>query len=193
MHGGADRRKAVASPRQLSVARMVPIARRIARAGAGRLAVYRLLNSGRGASGEPIPVEDAGRAIDQLVEFYGGGLPVCLVGHSLGGRAAVFAAAGRPEVRSVVALAPWFTASDDPGSLGDREVLFVHGTRDWVASPNRAVDVADRIRRTTPVRFVMVEGAGHAMVRRHAYFSGAASDWALRTLDGARRRAELLH
>jgi hypothetical protein len=46
--GGSRRRRMMVSPAQLSVLRMVPIARRAARAGKGRLAVYRLLNSVRG-------------------------------------------------------------------------------------------------------------------------------------------------
>lgn len=46
LHGGASRRGSpMVSPAQLSVLRMVPIARRIARAGRGRLAVYRLTRS----------------------------------------------------------------------------------------------------------------------------------------------------
>ena len=49
LHGGASRREnMMVSPTQLSVLRMIPIARSIARAGRGRLAVFRLLNSRRG-------------------------------------------------------------------------------------------------------------------------------------------------
>ena len=49
LHGGASRRESMmVSPTQLSVLRMIPIAKRIARAGRGRLAVSRLLNSRRG-------------------------------------------------------------------------------------------------------------------------------------------------
>ena len=48
LHGGAGRGSRRVSPAQLSVLRMVPVAGRIARAGTGRLAVYRLLNSHRG-------------------------------------------------------------------------------------------------------------------------------------------------
>ena len=184
MHGGAPRRRAMVSRRQLSVLRMVQIARRIARAAAGRLAVFRMLNSSRNWDGEQTPVDDAERAIEQVGDLYGEDVPVCLVGHSLGGRAAVFAAARRPEVRSVIALAPWFAAEDDPGGLGNRAVLFVHGSRDRIASPDRAIAVADRIRRTSPVRFVMVENGGHAMVRHHALFSAAAAEWTLQTLGG---------
>ena len=49
LHGGASRRDQTAvSPTQLSVLRMLPVAARIAHAGRGRLAVFRLLNSTRG-------------------------------------------------------------------------------------------------------------------------------------------------
>ncbi len=49
LHGGAGRRRTMmVSPTQLSVLRMVPIARRIARARRGDLAVWRLLNTVRG-------------------------------------------------------------------------------------------------------------------------------------------------
>src|SRR4051812_42709123 len=99
------------SPTQLSVLRMIPIARRIARAGRGRLAVFRLLNSHRGWDATHTPVHDARWALDRVAEELGAHLPTCLVGHSLGGRAALLAAA-RPDVRSVVALAPWVYPTD---------------------------------------------------------------------------------
>jgi hypothetical protein len=87
LHGGASRREnMMVSPTQLSVLRMIPIARRIARAGKGRIAVYRLLNSRRGWDTRHTPVHDANWALDQMPD-----LPTCLVGHSLGGRAAILA------------------------------------------------------------------------------------------------------
>jgi pimeloyl-ACP methyl ester carboxylesterase len=180
MHGGASRRRSMmVSPTQLSVLRMVPIAKRIAHEGGGRLAVFRLLNSVRGWDSSHTPVKDAWWALGEIGERLGAELPACLVGHSLGGRAAVFAAAAKPEVRRVVALAPWFAPADDPGDLGDREVFFVHGSRDRIAVPSRARTVADRIaRRGTPVRFELVEGARHAMLRHSSRFTDAAADWA---------------
>src|SRR3954464_1122045 len=78
LHGGASRRDHPAvSPTQLSVLRMVPIARRIARAGRGRLAVVRLLNSVRGWDTRHTPVEDVRWALEQLHAEYGG-LPTSL-------------------------------------------------------------------------------------------------------------------
>ena len=56
LHGGANRPgNPMVSPTQLSVIRMVPVARRVARAGRGRLAVLRLLNSVRGWDAERTP------------------------------------------------------------------------------------------------------------------------------------------
>src|SRR5947209_14700321 len=106
LHGGASRRaNMMVSPAQLSVLRMIPIARRIARLVPKRLAVFRVLNSRRGWDAHHTPVADAEWALDCARERVGRDLPACLVGHSLGGRAALLTA-GRPEVRSVVALAP---------------------------------------------------------------------------------------
>jgi pimeloyl-ACP methyl ester carboxylesterase len=184
LHGGAARREnAMVSPTQLSVLRMVPIARRIARAGKGRLAVFRLLNSRRGWDTTHTPVRDASWAMDAMADRLGDAVPVCLAGHSLGGRAALLAA-GRPEVRGVVALAPWVYATDAPRGLsGDERILIVHGDRDRVASPERARAVADRL----GAEFVVVEGGRHAMLAHHGTFSGLAAQWCVATLlTGAR-------
>lgn len=115
LHGGGSRPgKMSVSPAQLSVLRMIPIAKRAARVGRGRLAVFRLLNSTRGWDTTHTPVDDARWALDEIAERLGARLPTCLVGHSLGGRAALLAA-GAPEVRSAVALAPWVLPTDPSG------------------------------------------------------------------------------
>lgn len=187
LHGGASRHDGAAvSPTQLSVLRMVPIARRIARAGRGRLAVFRLLNSARGWDTRHTPVDDVAWALDELRERFGEELPVCLVGHSLGGRAAILSAGG-PGVRSVVALAPWVYESDGGTSLpADRQILVVHGDRDRVASPARSALVAESLRRSTQVGYVRVSGGGHAMLRHGPVFDRAAADFATATLLGDR-------
>lgn len=187
LHGGASRRDGTAvSPTQLSVLRMVPIARRIARAGRGRLAVFRLLNTTRGWDTRHTPVDDVAWALGQLRERFGRDLPVCLVGHSLGGRAALLSA-DRPGVRSVVALAPWLYESDgDTGVPADRRVLFVHGTEDRVASPRRSAVVAEALRRSTQVGYLRVTGGEHAMLRHGRVFDRAAADFATATLLGDR-------
>ena len=80
------------SPTQLSVLRMVPIARALARAFPKRLAVFRLLNAVRGWDTRHTPVRDVSWAIERLGERYKKDLPIGLVGHSLGGRAALLSA-----------------------------------------------------------------------------------------------------
>ncbi len=184
LHGGAARGTPMAvSPTQLSVVRMVPIAKRAARVGRGRLAVFRLLNSQRGWNQEHTPVDDAIWALGRIAERLGGAVPTCLIGHSLGGRAALFAA-GHPAVRSAVALAPWVYASDDPPGVAGRRVLVVHGAEDRIARPEPSARVARRMARTADVAFVTVEGGKHAMLRHHNRFDGLAADFARATLLG---------
>jgi len=173
LHGGASRGDGVAvSPTQLSVLRMVPVARRIAGAGRRRLAVTRLLNSYRGWDTGHTPVDDARWAVDQLVDRHPG-LPVALVGHSLGGRAALLA--GQHEaVTAVVALNPWVYPTDD-ADLAGRRVLVLHGTEDRIASPERSRTVATRLARRADVTWVAVPGGKHAMLRHGGDFEARAA------------------
>jgi alpha-beta hydrolase superfamily lysophospholipase len=168
------------SPTQLSVLRMVPVARRLARAGRGKLAVFRLLNSVRGWDASHTPVADARWALQQVAERYGE-LPCALVGHSLGGRAALLAG-DDPTVHSVVALNPWTAPGDRPDLTG-RQVLVAHGTDDRIASPRRSQDLARAlVRRGVDLGYLHVEGARHAMLRRRGVFEGSAADFVTATL-----------
>jgi hypothetical protein len=192
LHGGAARRDgATVSSAQLSVLRMIPIARHIARVGRGQLAVFRLLNSCRGWDTSHTPVQDARWALDQIDGRLGARRATCLVGHSLGGRAALLTA-DRPGVASVVALAPW-VYPDDRVEVCGRQVLIVHGSDDRVAEPknsaalarNLAGDPADSARAdSATVGYVLVNGARHAMLRHHRRFTGLAADFAVATLLG---------
>ncbi len=185
LHGGASRRaNMMVSPAQLSVLRMIPIARRIARAGGERLAVFRLLNSVRGWDTHHTPVHDARWGLDQAAERLGQRLPTCLVGHSLGGRAALLTA-GRPEVSSVVALAPWVYPTDVPGGLAGERILIVHGSQDRIASPERSAALAEQLSRQAQVGYITVDGGKHAMLKRHRLFDGLAAEFARATLLGA--------
>ena len=184
LHGGASRGSQVAvSPTQLSVLRMIPTARAVARAGRGRLAVYRLLNTYRGWDSSHTPVEDADRAVGVLAERFPG-VPVGLVGHSLGGRAALLAG-DAPGVRSVVALNPW-VYPDDSADLAGRRVLILHGTEDRIASIERARAVARTLSRTADVELVEVPGGKHAMLAHGREFDGRAAEFTREALlDGA--------
>ena len=182
LHGGGSRRDSAAvSPTQLSVLRMIPVARRVRRAGRGRLAVYRLLNSVRGWDTTRTPVDDAAWALDQVRADLPD-VPVALVGHSLGGRAALLSG-GREGVRAVVALNPYVFPDDAPDLRG-RQVLFVHGDEDRIASPAKAEAVARRLMGSTEVGFVTVTGGKHAMLTHGATFERAAADFVAATLLG---------
>ncbi len=186
LHGGASRRaNRTVSPTQLSVLRMIPVARRIARVGGSRLAVFRLLNSRRGWDAHHTPVRDAHWALEEAATRLGGSLPTCLVGHSLGGRAALLSA-NRLEVRSVVALAPWVYSTDVPDGLSAERILIVHGSKDRIASPERSAALARRLGGVARVGYVAIDGGGHAMVKRHALFDGLAAEFAVTTLLGER-------
>ena len=170
MHGGAGRQdKAPVRSTQLSVLRMIPIASRIAAQPPGDLAVFRLLNSHRGWDEQQTPVDDAHWALTELANRFGGRLPASLVGHSLGGRAALLSGS-HPDVVSVVALNAYLYERDGLADLSGRRVIFAHGTADRVASPARAEAVARAVARSADVEFGRVNGGNHAMLNRRRIF-----------------------
>ena len=190
LHGGASRGdRMMVSPAQLSVLRMVPVARRIARAGRSRLAVHRLLNTHRGWDAQTTPVMDLAWALEQVTARHGD-LPVSLVGHSLGGRAALLGG-NDPQVRSVVALNPWVAPTDRADLRGAR-VLVVHGTDDRIALPSRSADLARRLAATAQVGYVAVPGARHAMLRHGRTFETYAAEFVTATLLGVPPRSVAL-
>ncbi|MEQ7846992.1 alpha/beta hydrolase [Nocardioides kribbensis] len=183
LHGGANRQgDPRVSPTQLSVLRMVPTARRVARAGGRRLAVVRLLNSHRGWAADHTPLDDLRWAMARLREQYGD-LPVGLVGHSLGGRVALLGGA-QDGVVSVVALNPWVYPTDGV-PLPGRRVLVVHGQQDRIAQPSHAEAVARRIAASTDVGFIRVPEGKHAMLRHGGDFDGYAAQFSVASLLGA--------
>ncbi len=183
LHGGASRREnMMVSPTQLSVLRMIPIARRIARAGRKQLAVFRLLNSRRGWDAHHTPVDDARWAIGQVRERLPA-IPICFVGHSLGGRAALLSVT-QPGVRGAVALAPWVYPTDVPPAIDGQQVRIVHGDQDRIASPQRSAALARAMQGRADVEYVVVEGGKHAMLRHGRRFDGLAAEYARAILLG---------
>ena len=170
LHGGASRgeRRRV-SPSQLSVVRMIPTAKRVAREGRDQLAVYRLLNSYRGWDASHTPVDDVRWALRRISETYAD-LPVGLVGD-------------QPGVESVVALNPWVYPDDDV-DLAGRRVLFVHGLSDRIAIPSRAEAVARRLATRSSVAFISIPGGKHAMLRHGRDFDGYAAEFTAAILLG---------
>jgi alpha-beta hydrolase superfamily lysophospholipase len=189
LHGGAGRGTAPVSPTQLSVLRMVPIAARIAAAGRGRFAVYRLLNAVRGFGADPL--SNVRWALDEMAARHPES-PVGLVGHSLGGSVAL--AAGRSPasspVRVVVALAPWLGGTESVDQLRDTPTLIVHGADDRVTSCAASERFAHRAReRGAPVSFVRVERGEHTMLRRMSAFDTVAARYVQACLEPPTRRS----
>lgn len=191
LHGGASRRAGMlVSPTQLSVLRMIPIASRIEHLGGNRLAVYRLLNSTRGWNRNHTPVDDANWAMTEIAGRFGADLPISLVGHSLGGRAALLAA-GAAAVRSAVALNPWVYPTDGELDLTGRRILIVHGTQDRIASPANSATVARELARTADLSYLRIIGGKHAMLSHHTRFETLAAQFAVATLTGDESTASL--
>jgi len=179
LHGGASRGHRVpVDGRQLSVLRMIPTARAVAGA-SRRLSVHRLINSFRGWDESHSPLQDTAWALDRLRARHPG-VPIGLVGHSLGGRTALLAGAA-PDVRSVVALNPWVYPTD-AADLTGRRVLIVHGTADRVASLEKARTVARTLARTADVDFVEIVGGKHAMLSHGREYDRRAAEFTAATL-----------
>lgn len=167
LHGGRANSFEPVRPRHLSPARMVPIARQLHAWGSSAgLETWNLLNSVRGWNGELMsPLRDARWALERIHEQHPG-LPVYLLGHSMGGLTALCAAED-PLVRAVVALAPWVDSTTPVQHLAGRRVLIAHGDADTWTSPHQSLLYAQRLQGIADdVRYVTIAGAGHFMVTK---------------------------
>jgi pimeloyl-ACP methyl ester carboxylesterase len=172
LHGGQARSPATVRQRtQLSYLRMVPFARLLHRRGGGRgLSVCILRYRYRGWDEPELhPVQDARWALTKLRDQYPDA-PVALLGHSMGGRAAL-RVADHPAVTAVCALAPWTVDKEPVQQLTGRSILIAHGDQERMTDPRLSYRFAMRAKQVTSrvCRFD-VHGDGHAMLRR-------AHDW----------------
>lgn len=182
LHGGRSRSRAATRASQLAVLRMVPIARRAYAVGDGRLAVARLRYAVRGWNDEDAsPMADVRWALDRLAERFSS-VPIGLIGHSLGGRAAL-RSAGHPSVVSVVGLAPWLQSDEPVLQLAGRRVLLVHGTSDRTTSPLKTADLDSRLQDLgVDSQLVLIPGARHGMLSRPRVWHDLAAGFMARTL-----------
>lgn len=167
LHGGRSRSTESGEHRRLTYWRMVPFARALARSG---LATYLLRYRYRGWNA---PAQDALHDARWAVAELRRREParsIVLLGHSMGGRAAL-AAAGGDGVAAVCALAPWLDGSDPVDQLAGRTVLIAHGDRERYTDPAESFAYALRAK-TAGVRVCRFElpGAGHFLI-------GRAGDW----------------
>ncbi len=190
VHGGQSLSTEPTSAIQLSVLRMVPVARAIRHAlrGSG-IVVGRPRLRLRGWNGaDASPVDDLTALLDGIGQRHGP-VPIVLIGHSMGGRAAL-RVAGHPLVSAVAGLAPWVPPGEPVEQLAGRRVLLAHGTADRVTSPAETWAYADRARGIGPVATIEVHHGEHALLRRARLWHRIAADFtrisfALPTRDGA--------
>jgi pimeloyl-ACP methyl ester carboxylesterase len=175
VHGGQSVSTAPTSAIQPAVLRMIPVAAAIGRAVRGRGVVIRRPRFGvRGWNGVlASPVHDLNDLLDGIRGEFGS-VPVVLVGHSMGARAAL-RAAGHPSVAAVAGLAPWLPPGEPVDQLAGRNILLAHGTVDLVTSPADTWAYAHRARTLTGVAEIEVRGGEHTMLRRAALWHSLAA------------------
>ena len=180
LHGGRSNSYESVRGGHLSPARMLPFARAL-RSGAGSegLAVWTLRNRYRGWNGKDMsPVQDARWALSHISRDHPG-VPIFLLGHSMGGLTAL-CVADHPEVQAVVALAPWLDARTPVEPVAGRRILIVHGTGDRWTSPANSLAYARRAHGVAEsVDYVALKGAGHFMVRRVGLWNSLATGFIL--------------
>jgi pimeloyl-ACP methyl ester carboxylesterase len=177
-HGGQASSTAATSPVQPAVLRMIPVAAAIRQGLRGSGAVVRRPRFRvRGWNGaEASPVGDLNDALDAIAAEFGP-VPVVLVGHSMGARAAV-RAAGHPAVSAVAGLAPWLPPGEPAAQLAGRRVLLAHSTADSITSPAETWAFLDRARAITEVAAVEVRDGDHPMLRRARLWHAIAAEFA---------------
>lgn len=181
LHGGSRSSRVPVAWWRLAVLRMLPFATAITRRAGADLAVLRLKNRVRGWNGaRQDPVHDARWALDRIRRTLPG-IPVVLVGHSMGGRVALHLS-GEPSVVGVAALAPW-VESDARQPRPGTAVLLVHGTNDRVTDPRRTDVIATRFAANgVDLRHVSVEGDSHAMLRDARLWHDTVADFVTEVL-----------
>ncbi len=165
LHGGQADSVHPVKWSDLAVLRMLPFARAARLAGRGQFAVAMIRYTVRGWNGSKAsPVVDTRAALDAISVAYPG-LPIVLVGHSMGGRVAL-AVADDARVSDVIGLAPWVALSEMRGHAGLR-TFFVHGIPDRVTSARASREAVESLRaQDKTASFVGLEGENHAMLRR---------------------------
>ncbi|WP_308405732.1 alpha/beta hydrolase [Streptomyces tardus] len=169
LHGGRARGLGPPTALNLPSRRLRPFVSTLVRATAGVPALvaqarYRCRGwNGRRAD----PAQDARAALDTLLARYGD-LPVVLLGHSMGGRAALHIA-GHPAVRGVVALAPWCPEYEPTAQLAGKPAVLLHSDRDRMTDPLASWAFVERAREQgARAHGIQITGSDHAMLRRSA-------------------------
>ncbi|MGC4960418.1 alpha/beta hydrolase [Gordonia sp. DT218] len=175
--GGTDSSYRPFSPRQASALRMYPftwsIRARFGRSVCVRQVRYRVYGW-NGRQNSPMPYARA--ALDDLERTHPG-VPIVLIGHSMGGRVGARLAADR-RVVGLLALAPWWQYADWHFIHDGVRVVAMHGTADERTYPRRTEKgVRELDARGVDATFVPVPDGDHAMLDHLRMWQGAALDF----------------
>ena len=181
LHGGKADSYERSEPQHLSSRRVNPFVRALHAQGRTHgVAVWKVRYRVRGWNGrDRSPAQDAAWALAEVRRRHGD-VPVVLVGHSMGGRAAVHVL-GSPGVVGAVLLCPWLPHEPIEGAW-DRQVLVAHGVIDRWTSPRETRAWATAARPLArSLTYVRVRRTGHFMLRRSGLWTdlavGAALTW----------------
>lgn len=165
LHGGQAESEQATKWSNLAVLRMLPFARAARLAGRDQFAVAMIRYTVRGWNGaKASPVVDTRAALEDIAAAYPG-LPIVLVGHSMGGRVAL-AVADDARVSDVIGLAPWVVLPEMRSHAGLR-TFFVHGIPDRVTSARASREAVESLQaQDRTASFVGMKGENHAMLRR---------------------------
>ncbi|MFZ2243009.1 MAG: alpha/beta fold hydrolase [Gordonia amarae] len=186
--GGTDFSYRPFSPLQAPALRMYPFSASIRARYGSAVAVKDVRYRVYGWNGEQnSPMPYAKKALDDITARHPG-IPVALIGHSMGGRVAAQLAAHR-SVSSLLALAPWWQFADWRHIHDDVRVVAMHGTADTRTYARRTEKgIGELVARGVDATYVPVPGGGHPMLDQVLTWQGEALRFVGRSLDDARVR-----
>lgn len=168
LHGGEEHSERPPSWLNPPLLRLRPFERAVRRAPFGEtVGLAEVRYRRRGWNGDRADAAaDAEAALAAVVGEVGPDVPVVLLGHSMGGRAAL-RIGGHASVAGIVALAPWCPRGEPVEQLADRRVVILHSDADPTTPPKESLELARRARAAgASVARCVVPGSDHAMLRR---------------------------
>jgi predicted esterase len=166
LHGGKDRSRVEVTARSGSWRRARSLAAALRKPlGEDGVGIWLLRYGIVGWNGDGADrIADARWALAQIRAEHDG-VPIALVGHSMGGRTACHVA-DDDLVRGVVALAPWLPPREPVEALAGRDLHAAHGSRDRITRARDTRAYVERAAAVTEVAtFTDMGRVGHYMLR----------------------------
>ncbi|MFW0787212.1 alpha/beta fold hydrolase [Gordonia sp. CPCC 206044] len=162
--GGTDRSYRPFSTRQASALRMYPFTWSIRARFGGAVEVRQVRYRVRGWNGgQASPLPYARAALEAAARAHPG-VPIVLIGHSMGGRVGAHLAAD-PRVNGLLALAPWWQYADWRLIHDGVRVLAMHGTADERTFARRTEKgIGELVTRGLDATYLPIPGGEHAML-----------------------------